>query len=151
MEKHRVKLESFERDFLETFISKGKSSSRKLTRSRILLLADEGLNGPGLTDTEIIDALLTSESTVTRTRKAFVFDGLEKAVSGKKRTEFRSRVLDGKGEARLVAIACSEPPDGRDKWTMQLLADQLIELSIVDTISDETVRLTLKKTKSSPG
>ena len=96
-------------------------------------------------DKDIARVLSTSVSTVERTRKCFVKESLESALTHKRPHRTRPKVLDGEGEARLCALACSDPPDGRDNWTMQLLADRLIELSVVETICDETVRTTLKK------
>ena len=119
---------------------KGVAPARKLTRARILLLADEGG-----TDREIAAALHVHPATVERTRRRFVEGGVERALSERPRPGGRPK-LDGKQEAYLIALACSRAPEGRAQWTMQLLADRLVELRVVDAISDETVRRTLKKT-----
>jgi transposase len=140
-----VDLTEEERTFLLKFIKSGKHSARKINRARILLLADEGR-----TDLEIAEALHTSIPTVQRTRQRFVEGNLEHALHERRRPGGR-RKLDGKGTALLIALAHSEPPAGRKSWTMQLLADRLVELEIVDIISDETVRRELKKRVSSPG
>lgn len=134
-----VDLTEDERTSLLTLLRRGKHSSRKLNRVRILLLADEGK-----TDREIAAALHTSIPTVQRVRQRFVEGNLERALHDRPRPGGR-RKLDGKAEAYLVALACSKPPEGQQHWTMQLLADKLVELQLVDEISDETVRRTLKK------
>ena len=135
---YHVDLTEDERTSLLKLIKSGKSSPRKINRARILLLADEGKK-----DQAICEALHTSISTVERTRKKFVEGGLEYALNKRPRPGGR-RKLDCKQEAFLVALVCSEPPEGRKTWTMQLLADKLVELGIVDEISDETVCRTLK-------
>lgn len=137
---HIIELSADERATLEKSLKKGKHSARRLTRARILLLGDQGKRTG-----EIAAALQTSASTVKRTRRRFVEGGLEHALSERPRPG-AERKLDGRQEARLVALACSTPPDGRKAWTMQLLADRFIELGEVDFISDETVRRVLKKT-----
>lgn len=140
-----VDLTDAERKFLLDFIKKGKPAARKVTRARILLLADEGKS-----DAHIAEALHTGLSTVERTRRKFVEGGPQKALTEQSRPGGQ-RKLDGKQEAFLVALTCSTPPDGHTRWTMQLLADKLVSLELIDEISDETVRRTLKKTNSSPG
>jgi transposase len=115
--------------------------ARKLTRARILLLADEGG-----TDEAIAAALHVHRATAERSRRRFVEGGLERALSDEPRPGGRPK-LDGRGEAHLGALACSAPPEGRARWTLQLLADRLVELALVDAISDETVRRALKKTR----
>jgi transposase len=136
-----VDLTADERAGLLALLHKGVAPSRRLTRARILLLADEGG-----TDQEIAAALHVHAATVERTRRRFVEGGVERALSDQPRPGGRPK-LDGKQEAHLVALACSAPPEGRARWTMQLLADRLVELALVDAISDETVRRTLKKTR----
>jgi transposase len=118
---------------------KGKVSTRKVRRARILLKAAEGW-----TDEQIVAALDTSIRTVERTRKRFVEGGLQKALNDDPRPGAR-RKLDGRGEAHLIALTCSEPPDDHDHWALRLLADRLVELGVVDSISHEAVRQTLKK------
>jgi transposase len=140
-----VNLSDEERETLRGVIKKGRVGGRKLNRAHVLLLADEGQ-----TDDMIATALHTGVSTVERTRRRCVEGGVEHALSEKARPK-RGTKLDAKGRAMLVATACSEPPNGRATWTMQLLADRLVELKVVESISDETVRMELKKTNSSPG
>ncbi len=140
-----VDLTEKERAFLLDFINRGTQSARKLKRAHILLLADEGK-----TDGEIAEGLHTSTSTVQRTRRRFVEGGLERALNEAPRPGARKK-LDEKGEALLETLAKSEPPEGRKRWTLQLLADRLVELEVVDSISYETVRQVLKKNDSSRG
>ena len=124
---------------------KGKSSARRVKRSLILCKADEGL-----TDQQVSEALLVSPSTVVRVRRRFSEEGLERALNERARPGQR-RKLDGKQEAHLVAVACSAAPEGRVHWTLQLLADQVVELKLADSISLETIRQVLKKTNSNRG
>ena len=139
--KYLVTLTDDERAQLLALIKKGTVSARTLTRAHILLQADRGTP-----DTVIAAALHTGTATVERTRKRFVEEGLDAALQERPRPGAR-RKLEGKQEAFLLALACSTPPDGRKHWTMQLLADKLVELKHVESISDETVRRTLKKTR----
>ena len=143
--KYIVDLTDAERTQLLDLIKKGTLGARKLTRAHILLGADDGAS-----DAAIARALHIGKRTVERTRQKFVEGNLEAALSEQPRKGAK-RKLDAKQEARLIATACSTPPEGQKRWTMQLLADELVALSLVDTISDETVRRTLKKTFSSPG
>lgn len=140
-----VDLTEEERTFLLDFINRGTQSARKLRRARTLLLADEGK-----TDREIAEALHTGTSTVQRTRRRFVEGGLARALNEDPRPG-AGKKLDAKGEAVLETLARSEPPAGRKRWTLQLLADRLVELKVVDSISDETVRRELKKSGLSLG
>ena len=141
-----VDLTPEEREELLGLLRGGQARVRKTNRARILLLADEGR-----TDEEVAAALLTSVSTVERTRKRFVEGGLERALNESPRPGGR-RKLTGKQEAYLVALACSDPPEGKKRWSMQMLADKLVELEVVaDGISDETVRRTLKRGTSNRG
>lgn len=140
-----VDLNEEERAFLTDFINRGERSARKLKRAHILLLADEGK-----TDSEIAAALHTSTPTVQRTRQRFVEGGLDRALNEDPRPGGRKK-LDAKGEALLETLARSEPPAGRKRWTLQLLADKLVELKVIDSISYETVRQELKKNASSLG
>lgn len=142
---YTVSLDDDERELLHQLTTKGQTKARRLKRAQILLLADQGK-----TDQHIKDALSVSIPTIERIRKRFVLEGLEEALSENPR-KGKDPILDGKQEAHLVALACSEAPEGQAKWTMQLLADRLVELDIVETISRETVRRTLKKTTPSPG
>lgn len=138
--KYHVNLEAEERSTLLEMTRKGKLSVRKMKRAQILLKADEGWK-----DGDIIKALNTSRSTVERTRRRFVEGNLEKALNEDPRPGQRTR-LDDKAQAHLVAITCSDAPNGRDHWPLRLLADQLVELGYVQSISHETVRQQLKKT-----
>ena len=143
--KYIVNLTEEERDQLLNLTKKGKNSSRVFKRAQILLLAEENYQ-----DVEIADILKVGESTVHRTRQKYVEEGVSLALSERPRSG-RPGKLNLEAEAMLIATACSHPPQGRNNWTMQLLADQLVTLDLVENISDETVRLTLKKTKSNRG
>lgn len=149
--RYKVTLTSEEREDLTKLVNKGKVNARKITRARILLLADENQEQSAWIDARIAEALSISSRTVERIRQTCVEAGIEAALNHKRPRRTRSKVLDGEAEARLVQLACSQAPDGRNRWTMQMLADKLIELEIVETISDETVRTTLKKTHLNPG
>jgi transposase len=142
-----VRLEAEERAQLERLVSVGKGAAAKLTRARVLLQADQSAGGPGWTDARIAEGLGVTPQTVENLRRRFVEEGLEAALVRKKQCRpSRERLLDGAGEAKLAALCCSKAPDGRRRWTLQLLADRLVELKVVDSISYETVRRTLKKT-----
>ena len=146
MKKYRVTLTPEERQGLQDSIAAGKASAKKLAHARILLKADAADGGPAWPDGRIAEALEVSVATVERVRQRFVEQGLEAALARKPQDRpSRQRTLDGRAEARLIALACSTPPDGRRGWTMRLLADKLVELEVVPTISDETVRRSLKK------
>jgi hypothetical protein len=151
MKIHRLKLTTAERSDLERLLAKGRAATRALTHARILLKADESVAGPRWTDDMIAEALDINRSTVERVRIRCVEEGVEAAVRPRPSRQLRLRKLDGEQEAHLVALACSKPPSGRGRWSMRLLADKLVELEIVDAISYETVRRTLKKTRSSRG
>ena len=152
MKHHQVILDTSQRDYLIDLISSGTESARKLTRARILLKADEGEQGPAYTDEQIQAAVEVSLSTIERVRKVFVRDGLTSALTPKKRSNAsRPRKFDGDKEAHLIALACSEPPEGHSRWTLRLLAEHLIELEHFPSISHESVRQVLKKTNLSPG
>lgn len=145
--RYRVTLELFERDELEQLVEHGKADKRRLAHARILLHADDSAWGPALPDTEVAEICATSVPTVERLRKRFVEEGLEIALSPYKTPKNRySPKLDGEQEAKLIAIACSTPPDGRARWSLRLLADKMVELDYVGELSHETVRQTLKKT-----
>lgn len=144
-EKYLVTLTAEERQQLLDLTHQNKVSTRRFKRAQILLLADDGHR-----DETIAQMLYVGESTVHRTRQKFVDGGVEFALSEAPRFGGK-RKLDGKAEAFLVATACSAPPNGKAEWTMQMLADRLVEVNLVEQISDETVRRTLKKTTSSPG
>jgi len=150
--KYLVTLTPEERDHLARLTSAGRASALVLTRARILLKADEAEGGPAWDDARIAEALDVGHRTVERVRQRFVERGLDAALRRKPQDRpSRERKLDGAAEARLIALACSAPPGGRPAWTLQLLADRLVELRVVDSVSDETVRRVLKKTSSSRG
>jgi transposase len=152
MKRYKVTLTDEERQELQALIASGKAAARKLTHARILLKADASPGGPAWTDQRIVEALEVGVATVERVRQRFVEEGAEAALSRKPQQRPRRQPkLDGRAEARLIALACSAPPRGRKQWTLRLLADRLVELEIVDAISDETVRRVLKKTRSSRG
>jgi transposase len=142
--KYIIDLSIDEREQLQQLIRRGKTSSRKLTRARILLKASDGF-----TDDEIVAALNVGVATVERIRKRFVESGLD-AINERPRPGKKPK-LDPKAQARLIAEACSKAPDGRKHWTLQLLADRVVELKLADSCSYELVRRALKKTNSSPG
>lgn len=145
--KYCVTLELTERDELEALLSRGKADVRRLNHARILLKADESKWGPGCSDSEVADVCETSVRTVERVRKRFVEEGLEMALSPYRNPRRRyPRKLDGDQEAKLITIACSNPPEGRARWSLRMLADKMVELEYVDELSYETVRQTLKKT-----
>ena len=147
MKKYKVTLTPEERQQLSELIATGKAAALKLAHARVLLKADAAEGGPAWPDWRIADAVEVSVATVERARQRFVEQGLDAALDRKPRERPARQIkLDGRAEARLIALACSPPPQGRAVWTMQLLADKLVELEVVDSISDETVRLALKKT-----
>lgn len=143
--KYIVRLTAQERRDLKDLVGKGRGAAYKMRHANILLLADAG--GPGWSDERIAEATSVHLCTVANVRQRFVERGLEAALGRKKQIRpSRQRLLDGEKEAKLIAIACSEAPEGRAHWTLHLLADKLVELNIVQSISHETVRRTLKKT-----
>ena len=146
--KYIVRLHAEERQQLQQLVNTGKRAAATIVKAQVLLKADA--DGPAWSDPEICEAFDVSLSTIHRIRQAFVQEGLDAALYRKKPTGRQYRKLDGAEEARLIAVACSKPPGGRARWTLQLLADKLVELEIVDSISRECVRNTLKKTTSSP-
>ena len=148
---YRVTLTAAERRELQGMVSNGKSSARKLVRARILLLADQAEGGPAKSDPEIVDALGCGRATVERVRQQFVEDGTEATLNPQPTSRTYERRLDGKAEAHLVAITCGVAPEGRSRWTLRLLADRMVGLGYVDSLSHETVRQTLKKTSLSRG
>lgn len=150
MKKYMVELTSEEQRQLEGLVKKGKVAGYKIRHAQMLLKADQGKQGPGWRDKQIAQAFGAHLTTVERLRKRFVEQGLEAALERNKRQNYTCK-LDGDAEARLITIACGEPPEGRNEWTLRLLADRLVELSVVDSISHMTVSRTLKKTNSSPG
>jgi len=152
MKKYLVTLTAEERQSLHDLTAAGKAAAKKLAHARILLKADQAAGGPAWPDQRIAEALDVGLATIARVRQRFVELGLEAALARKEQDRpSRPRKLDGRAEARLIALACSAPPEGRREWTMQLLADKLVELAVVDSVSDETVRRVLKKMRSSRG
>jgi len=148
---YRVTLTADERKELRALVSKGQAAARRLTRARILLLADQAEGGPAESDSKIVAALGCGRATVERVRQQFVEDGLEATLNPKPTTRVYERRLDGKAEAHLVAIACGAPPEGKARWTLRLLADQMVALGYVESVCHEAVRQTLKKTSLSRG
>jgi len=145
--KYIIYLNADERQMLSKLARSGKAAARKITRARVLLKADAGEGGPGWTDQQIAEALDVGVRMIEKLRRRCVEEGPETAALGRSWPDRPAqRKLDGASEARLVAIACSKPPTGLARWTMQLLADELVVLQVTDSISDETVRRTLKKT-----
>src|SRR6516162_4361046 len=151
VKKYVVRLSVEEREQLETLIRKGKGPARRLLKARILLKADVSDAGEGWSDDKIIVALDTSASMVYRVRKQLVEEGFEAVLSRKPRaTPAVPRIFDGEKEAKLIALACSKPPQGYVRWTLRLLENKVVELGIVDRASDSTIGRTLKKTVSNP-
>ena len=150
--KHRVILTDVERERLLDRIRRGRGSARDLAHARILLKADEGADGPGWKDDQIVAGLDVSLATVERVRRRFATEGLVAAVERRPLRAHRSRRLDGAQEARLIALACSDPPTGRGEWSLRLLAGRMVALyDDLEGVSYETIRRTLKKTSSSRG
>ena len=149
--KYIVRLTPEEREYLIGLTKNGKGSAKKLNHARILLLADVSESGQKLKDDEIAKLEHISTKTVSRVRQQLVEDGLETALNHKTHVRYKPRSLDGEQEAKLIAICCSTPPEGRARWTIKLLADELVQLEIVDSIAKETVRRTLKKTNLNLG
>ena len=147
MKKYVVRLSSQEREHLSRLIASGKGPARMFTRARILLKADVGRQGPAWPDVKISEALEVTVQTVERVRRQLVEEGFEAVL---KRHPYRQKVsrkkVDGEVEAHLVALACSEAPRGRSRWSLRLLAERMVELGYVESVSHETVRRTLKKT-----
>jgi hypothetical protein len=141
-----VKLSEAERAQLRTLIGQGVAPASKLAHARILLKANQGEAGPGWTDAAIAAAMEVHPTTVARVRQAYVQVGLEAALNRKAPDREYRRKLDGEQEAHLVALTCGTPPHGHTRWTLRLLADQLVALDVVDTVSYETLRQTLKQT-----
>jgi hypothetical protein len=147
----QVQLSVEERVRLQTIISRGSATAHTHMHARILLKADAGPDGPAWTDAMIHTALDVGKSTVARVRQTAVEQGLDAALARKLPDRVYPRTLDGAGEAHLVALTCGTPPEGAGRWSLRLLADQMVELGYTEAISHETVRRTLKKTNSSPG
>ena len=148
---YKVTLEADERAALQALVDSGQGSKELRKRAHILLLADQDRAGGGRCDADIADCLGVGTATVERVRKQCVMAGLDAALERKVQVNRKARVLDGAGEATLTMLACSQPPEGQARWTLQLLADKLVTMGVVDAISASTVRKSLKKTISSPG
>lgn len=140
-----VRLTAEERDRLEGLVNRGREAAYRRRHAQILLLVDEGEYGNSLLDREVAERVGCTRRTVEQIRERCVCEGLQATLERRKRSRDRSRVLDGESEARLVSLACSEPPQGRSRWTLQMLGDRLVELEVVKSISTETVRQVLKK------
>jgi hypothetical protein len=144
---YRVHLTDDQRAEVRGLVGSGIAPARMLTRARIWLKADHGEGGSGWSDAAIAGALDVNPSTVLRVRRQVTTDGLAATLKRKRPDRVYERVLDGDRDARLIAIACSETPDGTERWSLRLLADELVRLEVVDTMSHETVRRTLKTTR----
>jgi len=144
--KYIVTLLDEERHLLRAMLSRGKAAARKLTHARILMKADSGPDGPSWRDQAIAEGLEVAGATIERVRKQFVEEGLQAALERRKPRRQYARKLDGDAEAHLVALACTQPPEGRARWTLRLLADRMVALDYVDTVSKDTVSRVLKKT-----
>jgi len=151
VKKYVVRLSGEERADLEALISKGKSPAQRLTKARILLKADQSEAGEGWSDSRIIEALDSNKAMIYLVRKKWAEEGLEAVLSRKKReTPPVAPIFDGEKEAKLIALACSAPPEGFARWSLRLLEEMVVELNIVDHASDSTIGRVLKKTLSSP-
>jgi transposase len=151
VKKYSVALSVKERKQLKQLISQGKTSARELLHARILLKADGKGAGKAWKDERIAEALEVTVRTVARVRQRFVEEGLEACLRRRPQKNRRPPLIDGETEAHLIALACSQPPQGQARWTLSLLSDKLVELKYVDSVSRETVRRTLKKTLLSRG
>jgi hypothetical protein len=144
--RYHVRLSSEARQRLKRLVSTGSGKARMLTRARILLLSDEGPEGPSKSDAQVIESLGGCGTTVASVRKRFVQEGLESALHERPRPGQPIK-LDGKGKAHLTALACTDPPEGHARWTLRMLADKAVEVALVESLSHETVRQVLKKTR----
>ena len=148
--RYRVTLTAEEREELERVLARGKADVRCLKHAQILLKADQAEGGPAWSDERIAEAFAVAPTTIERLRRRFVEEGVQAALRPYRTgTRIYARKLDGAQEARLIALACAAPPAGRARWTLRLLAQHMVDLAYVDTVSYETVRQTLKKTRSS--
>ena len=144
--KYPVILTEAQREQLKSLIAAGTAPARKLTHARILLKADQSPEGPGWVDEQVAEAVETSQPTVCRVRKRYFEEDLEAVLNRRAPNRHYHRKLDGEQEARLIALACSEPPEEQARWSLRLVADKLVELEVVDEVSYQTLRRTLKKT-----
>jgi hypothetical protein len=146
VKKYVVRLSAEERERLDSLTRSGKHPAQRQTKARILLKADAGEAGEAWSDSQIASALNTSLATIARTRRQLVEEGFEAVLTRKhSAASARPRIFDGASEAKLIALSCSEPPKGRARWTLRLLEDRVVELNIVDRVSDNTIGRTLKK------
>jgi hypothetical protein len=151
VKRYVVRLEPDERERLAAMLRKGTQRAQVLTKARLLLKADVSEAGEGWSDSRIIEALGTNPSTVHRTRKQLVEEGLDAVLTRKLRaTPAVAKIFDGAAEARLIALACSQPPEGHAHWSLRLLENKVVELGIVERASDTTIQRTLKKTRLNP-
>lgn len=149
--KYIISLTAQERSDLEKLTKTGRTAAYKINHARILLKADSNQAGGEWIDREISKALNISVATIERVRERCVLEGIEAALNRREQSNRRKKIIDGSQEARLIAIACSEIPTGKNKWTLQMLADKMVELNYVKQVSRESIRQVLKKTKSSRG
>jgi len=149
--KYIVSLMPSERNFLEQLTKKGKIAAYKMNHARILLQADLNQEGGGWIDSQISKSLNISHATIERVRQRFVEEGIESALNRRKQKNRRPKTIDGEKEAYLIAIACSKTPTGKGHWTLQMLADKMVELNYVEQVSTQTIRQTLKKMSLSLG
>jgi transposase len=148
--KYQVRLTVAQRQELTEFVTRGKAAARALTYARILLKADEAEGGPAWSNAALMEAFDVSEPLIIRVRRRFAESGLAAALQRKEQAKRKEPRLDGAQQARLLALACSPAPEGRDRWSLRLLAEQVVELGIVEAVSHETVRQVLKRGRSSP-
>lgn len=150
-QKYKIQLNDQQRQQLEKFISSGKVPARAITRAHILLKSDCSPKGPNWSYQQISTAFNVSQVTVSNVRKTYINSGLEATINRKKPDRMYETRLDGEAEAHLIALACGEPPNGHERWTLRLLQDRMIKLKYVEDVSHETIRTVLKKTNLSPG
>ncbi len=152
MNKHIIRLSQEQRQSLQHMVKAGKASARQILHAQVLLKVDESPDGPNWSNKQIQEAFGAVESTIWRVRTRFLQAGLAAAVQRRDQPDRpQKRKLAGEQEAQLIALACQQPPEGRECWTLRLLSDKLVELGVVESVSHETVRTTLKKTNSSRG
>lgn len=144
--KYLVALTPSERSELSNLTKKGKTAAYKINHARILLKSDINQEGGGWTDSQISEALNIGHATIERVRQRLVEEGIESALNRREQKKRRPKIIDGEKEAYLIALACSEAPEGKSHWTLQMLADKMVELNYVQQVSPETIRQTLKKT-----
>ena len=149
--KYIIRLSAEERQNLTDLVRKGKVAAYRRTHAQILLFTDEGELGPGLQDKEAAERVGVNHRTVSRLRQRCVERGLEAALEREPRCRERARVLDGDGEAQVIALMCGDPPAGQSRWTLNLLSERLVEMGVVESVSHETIRKVLKKTPSNRG